>query len=98
MIEYFSIGHGSHSHSAKGILDTSHDELGASESDTHVDMLKHHLSHVEPDVFIGLSLCCGFVFMLLIDHISGGHSHGGPAVSGTILQYIFFNTFLSITL
>ena len=43
------------------------------------------MSKVEPDVFIGLSLCCGFVFMLLIDHISGGHTHG-PSGTGRQLK------------
>jgi hypothetical protein len=30
---------------------------------------------VEPHAFIGISLCLGFVFMLLVDRCCGGHSH-----------------------
>ncbi|XP_028398622.1 zinc transporter ZIP9-B-like [Dendronephthya gigantea] len=33
------------------------------------------MPEVEPHAFIGISLCLGFVFMLLIDHCLGGHSH-----------------------
>ncbi|EDO48464.1 predicted protein [Nematostella vectensis] len=52
-------------------LSESSQEIG------HVHKLKEHISQVEPDLFIGMALCFGFVFMLLVDHISGGHSHGG---------------------
>ena len=72
-----SHGHESHVHSATAASDTSQPHLESGEAHSHVEILKQ----VEPDVFIGLSLCCGFVFMLLIDHISGGHSHA-PAGSG----------------
>ena len=49
----------------------------------HDDHEEHgHVHGVEPEMFIGLSLCCGFVFMLLIDRISGGHSHGSAAATG----------------
>lgn len=33
------------------------------------------MPEVEPHAFIGFSLCLGFIFMLLIDHCFGGHSH-----------------------
>ena len=39
---------------------------------------------VDTDVFIGLSLCCGFVFMLLVDQLSGGHSHGSSSSTGKL--------------
>ena len=83
-------GHGSHSHdshvhSATAAADTAQSHLESGEAHSHVDLLKHQISQVEPDVFIGLSLCCGFVFMLLIDHISGGHSHA-PSGSGNSLK------------
>jgi len=68
-------GHASHMHSAAETADALQAHSDASEVQSHVDLIKHQISQVEPDVFIGLSLCCGFVFMLLIDHISGGHSH-----------------------
>ena len=57
-------GHSSHSHvesavtaasvSQESVLDLGH-------------TLKEHMRvhRVEPEMFIGLSLCCGFVFMLL---------------------------------
>lgn len=51
----------------------------------HVHSLKENIPTFEPDVFIGLSLCFGFIFMLLIDHISGGHSHGSS--TGTDIKY-----------
>ena len=74
-------------HSAADSADVSEDHLHPSEAHSHVDVLKHQISQVEPDVFIGLSLCCGFVFMLLIDHISGGHSHA-PSGAGINLLVI----------
>lgn len=43
---------------------------------------KERMPKLDTDVFIGLSLCCGFVFMLLIDQLSGGHSHG-PSNTGS---------------
>ncbi|KAL9954506.1 hypothetical protein ACROYT_G042055 [Oculina patagonica] len=70
-----SHGHDSHVHSATTADDTAQSHLETGEAHSHVDLLKSQISQVEPDVFIGLSLCAGFVFMLLIDHISGGHSH-----------------------
>ena len=38
----------------------------------------HHHEHggIELHTLIGVSLSIGFIFMLLIDQISGGHSHG----------------------
>lgn len=33
------------------------------------------MPEVEPHTFIGLSLCLGFVFMLFVDYLFGGHSH-----------------------
>jgi len=79
---HVSHSHGSHLHSETAADDTSQPHID--EAHSHVDVLKHQISQVEPDVFIGLSLCCGFVFMLLIDHISGGHSHApsGPDPEG----------------
>ncbi|CAH3021688.1 unnamed protein product, partial [Porites evermanni] len=68
-------GHASHTHSEDKAAEASHSLEDTSKVHSHVDLLKHQISQVEPDVFIGLSLVCGFVFMLLIDHISGGHSH-----------------------
>ena len=71
-------GHSSHSHvesavtaasvSQESVLDLGH-------------TLKEHMRvhRVEPEMFIGLSLCFGFVFMLLVDRVSGGHSHGSSA-------------------
>lgn len=75
-----SHGHGSHVHSESAAVDATQSHLVNDEVHTHADVIKHQISQVEPDVFIGLSLCCGFVFMLLIDHISGGHSHA-PSTS-----------------
>jgi len=74
-------------HSAAETADALQAHSDASEVQSHVDLIKHQISQVEPDIFIGLSLCCGFVFMLLIDHISGGHSHA-PSGSGIHVQYI----------
>ncbi|CAB3992066.1 zinc transporter ZIP9 isoform X1 [Paramuricea clavata] len=37
--------------------------------------LPNMIPEVEPHALIGISLCLGFVFMLLVDHCSGGHSH-----------------------
>ena len=41
---------------------------------------EHHHGHqhegIELHTLIGLSLSFGFIFMLLVDQISGGHSHG----------------------
>ena len=66
-------GHSSHSHvenavtaasvSQESVLDLGH-------------TLKEHMRvhRVEPEMFIGLSLCFGFGFMLLVDRVSGGHS------------------------
>lgn len=71
--------HGTHVHLADTNVDATQSHSDHDEAHTHVDVLKNQMSQVEPDVFIGLSLCCGFVFMLLIDHISGGHSHAPPA-------------------
>lgn len=71
--------HGTHVHLADTNVDATQSHSDHDEAHTHVDVLKNQMSQVEPDVFIGLSLCCGFVFMLLIDHISGGHSHTPPA-------------------
>ncbi|XP_015751372.1 PREDICTED: zinc transporter ZIP9-like isoform X3 [Acropora digitifera] len=68
--------HGSHIHKSPDAGEKSHAQSDSSEEHLNIGILKHHVSKVEPDVFIGLSLCCGFVFMLLIDHISGGHTHG----------------------
>lgn len=80
-----SHGHGSHSHGSHSeTVPAGTSQTHLDEAHSHVDVLKHQISQVEPDVFIGLSLCCGFVFMLLIDHISGGHSHApsGPDPEG----------------
>ena len=60
-------------------IDATQSHADHDETHTQVDVLKNQISQVEPDVFIGLSLCCGFVFKLLIDHISGDHSHAPPA-------------------
>ena len=60
-------------------IDATQSHADHDEAHTQVDVLKNQISQVEPDVFIGLSLCCGFVFKLLIDHISGDHSHAPPA-------------------
>lgn len=42
----------------------------------------HHLDHtgLELHTLIGVSLTIGFIFMLLIDQISGGHSHGPSGI------------------
>jgi hypothetical protein len=37
--------------------------------------LPNLIPEVEPHAFIGISLCLGFVFMLLVDRCCGGHSH-----------------------
>lgn len=71
--------HGPHKHLAGTNIDTTQSHADHGETHTQVDVLKNRISQVEPDIFIGLSLCCGFVFMLLIDHISGDHSHAPPA-------------------
>ena len=76
-------GHASHTHSEDKAAEASHSLEETSKVHSHVDLLKHQISQVEPDVFIGLSLVCGFVFMLLIDHISGGHSHAPSGSQGT---------------
>ncbi|XP_048586452.1 zinc transporter ZIP9 [Nematostella vectensis] len=73
-------GEGAHSHSHRHLntLDMkSQAPVESSQEIGHVHKLKEHISQVEPDLFIGMALCFGFVFMLLVDHISGGHSHGG---------------------
>lgn len=75
-------GHASHTHSEDKAAEASHSLEDTSKVHSHVDLLKHQISQVEPDVFIGLSLVCGFVFMLLIDHISGGHSHAPSGSQG----------------
>ena len=81
---FFSFkGHASHTHSEDKAAEASHSLKDTSKVHSHVDLLKHQISQVEPDVFIGLSLVCGFVFMLLIDHISGGHSHAPSGSQGT---------------
>ena len=36
----------------------------------------HHNEGIELHTLIGLSLSFGFIFMLLVDQIGGGHSHG----------------------
>lgn len=38
---------------------------------------EHHHEHNESHKLIGVSLVVGFVFMLLVDQIGGGHAHGG---------------------
>ena len=79
-------------------IDATQSHEDHDEAHTQVDVLKNQISQVEPDVFIGLSLCCGFVFMLLIDHISGGHAHA-PPTSGvcysTLVYSILFNESLT---
>ena len=83
---FFSFkGHASHTHSEDKAAKASHSLEDTSKVHSHVDLLKHQISQVEPDVFIGLSLVCGFVFMLLIDHISGGHSHAPSGSQGTCI-------------
>ncbi|XP_065832825.1 zinc transporter ZIP9-like [Oscarella lobularis] len=37
----------------------------------------HH--HAELHSYIGIALCTGFVFMLLIDQLGGSHAHGGTS-------------------
>ena len=53
------------------------------EATNQVLSFKQRMPKLDTDVFIGLSLCCGFVFMLLIDQLSGGHSHG-PSNTGSL--------------
>ena len=72
------LGHASHNHLSPGTAGDSHSDSDTKDEHLSDGGLKHQISQVEPDVFIGLSLCCGFVFMLLIDHVSGGHSHTPP--------------------
>ena len=90
--------HGAHKHLAGTNIDATQSHEDHDEAHTQVDVLKNQISQVEPDVFIGLSLCCGFVFMLLIDHISGGHAHA-PPTSGvchsTLVYSILFNESLA---
>ena len=40
----------------------------------------HQHEGIELHTLIGLSLSLGFVFMLLIDQIGGGHSHGPAGI------------------
>ena len=82
---YFFLDHGSHIHMSRDAAGKSHAQSDSAEEHLNIGILKHQVSKVEPDVFIGLSLCCGFVFMLLIDHISGGHSHA-PSGTGRELE------------
>ena len=90
--------HGAHKHLAGTNIDATQSHEDHDEAHTQVDVLKNQISQVEPDVFIGLSLCCGFVFMLLIDHISGGHAHA-PPTSGvcysTLVYSMLFNESLA---
>ena len=85
LVFFFFSDHGSHVHKSPDAGEKLHAQSDSSEEHLNIGILKHHVSKVEPDVFIGLSLCCGFVFMLLIDHISGGHTHG-PSGTGRQLK------------
>ena len=78
-------------------IDATQSHADHDEAHTQVDVLKNQISQVEPDVFIGLSLCCGFVFMLLIDHISGDHSHAPPA-SGVCYSTPIYSSLLNESL
>lgn len=74
--------HGSrHLHHVVGKRVSTADSLKSQEATSQFLALREHIPKVDTDVFIGLSLCCGFVFMLLIDQLSGGHSHGGPSTA-----------------
>ena len=43
-------------------------------------MVEESLEHLQ--LYLGLSLVAGFVFMLLIDQLSPSHSHGGGGAGG----------------
>lgn len=46
--------------------------------------IQHHSHHIEPHSVIGLALVLGFVFMLIIDQIGGGHSRSQDAETGGV--------------
>ena len=92
-----SHAHGAHKHLAGTNIDATQSHEDHDEAHTQVDVLKNQISQVEPDVFIGLSLCCGFVFMLLIDHISGGHAHA-PPTSGVCCSTLVYSILLNESL
>ena len=73
-------------------------------SDAAITKMAHHEHHhghqhghqhegIELHTLIGLSLSFGFIFMLLVDQISGGHSHGP---SGMMFGVIFFTRNLKL--
>lgn len=67
-------------------------EVGVQGSETgeeHDHEHEHHHSHGdELHTYIGVTLVLGFIFMLLVDQLSGGmHAHAGP---GMIISYILY--------
>ena len=72
--------HHTHSHKhARASTAQAPIHTGTTTMETHVHEHEHTAGGLEPHTLIGVSLCLGFVFMLLIDQISGGHSHGPSA-------------------
>ena len=61
------------SHAPSTILDGITAAKGA-----HSHEHEHSGHGLELHTLIGVSLCLGFIFMLVIDQIAGGHSHGSP--------------------
>jgi hypothetical protein len=54
--------------------------------------LPNMIPEVEPHALIGISLCLGFVFMLLVDHCFGGHSHAPAGIKTSILSFMIHKT------
>ena len=46
-----------------------------------------HAASTEMHSFIGVALVLGFVFMLLVDQLGGGHSHHHSSASGKTGNY-----------
>ena len=69
------------------LIIAAHHESGHTEGEVHLDVEHehveldhghHHEGGAELHNLIGVSLVLGFIFMLLVDQLSGGgHSHGG---------------------
>lgn len=66
--------HHDHEHAHEG-GDETHIHTAEESHDQHAEHEEH--AHGNEHKSIGVSLVVGFVFMLVVDQVGGGHSHGG---------------------
>ena len=75
--------HASHSHAAEVELVADVQRQAAPEAAHDHE----HAASTEMHSFIGVALVLGFVFMLLVDQLGGGHSHHHSSASGKAGHY-----------